>query len=451
MMPETPFLSELFSQLNSQNIRYCVLRDYESLPQTTGSHDLDLLVDPKDFMRCFKIICDTAQRYGGKRVIQYRAGAIMLRFCGTIPHWWGVALDLDPNISNKGIPYYDSHWILDHQTLHGYIPVASKEDAAMSAFFKECLANGRDRKSYAQKAAFSHNHSEHYFQPILRALLGNQAAKLCSKQLLKLPENPENTATLCRFIQKSLRRQAIRTSPFKIGFKRLKLLWSYRQRIHKPPGFMVAFLGTDGSGKSTVIEAILPTLNQTLHGLVLCQHSRPHVLPPLATLFSPKNATQSIPHLPHTAPASGIMGSLLRISYYGLDYLFGYWFKLFPFMVFYPSLFIFDRYYYDYLIDPKRSRINLPQPIIRFILMFLPKPDLVLCLGTDPKTIHQRKPELPLKEVQHQVKALKNLCNQLPNGHWIDTGTSPEEARDQTLIAIVEAMANRYPPLADQD
>ena len=69
---------------------------------------------------------------------------------------------------------------------------------------------------------------------------------------------------------------------------------------------------------------------------------------------------------------------------------------------------MFDRYYYDYLIDPKRGKIKLPRWLLKLGQFFIPEPDMILCLGTNAESIHRRKPELTLIEVERQVVELKN-------------------------------------------
>lgn len=68
-----------------------------------------------------------------------------------------------------------------------------------------------------------------------------------------------------------------------------------------------------------------------------------------------------------------------------IDYTFGYFKKVFPVILTKSKIFIFDRYYYDYYIDPKRAKINLPIWILKIGEVFVPKPDLILCLGGNPQ------------------------------------------------------------------
>lgn len=208
----------------------------------------------------------------------------------------------------------------------------------------------------------------------------------------------------------------------------------------------ITFLGTDGSGKSTIINAIMPTLNEAFHDGVHYEHMRPNYLPSLAVAMGKKKKGEPVTVCtdPHAEKPSGFFGSLLRLSYYMTDYTYGYFRKIYLDKSIKTHVWIFDRYYYDYLIDPRRGRIKLPKWIISFYGCFVPTPDIIICLGTDAEKIHQRKPELPLEEVKRQVKELQRFTRKNKKAVWIDTGCSMEESVDKTMEVILSMMAKRF-------
>ena len=212
--------------------------------------------------------------------------------------------------------------------------------------------------------------------------------------------------------------------------------------LMKKKGLMIAFLGTDGSGKSSIIDAVSPVLKTGPYARVRYGHLRPTLLPPLAVVFGRARLEGPVVD-PHGGQPSGFFGSLLRITYYTLDYILGYWFKIYPAMAREDCLWVFDRYFYDYLFDPKRSLIALPEWIIRSFVRFIPQPDLILCLGTDARKIHGRKPELPLEEIERQLSVLKKLCNRSPQAVWIDTGRTIEESAADASSAIAAYLTVR--------
>jgi len=74
----------------------------------------------------------------------------------------------------------------------------------------------------------------------------------------------------------------------------------------------------------------------------------------------------------------------------------------------------------------------------------IPEPDIILCLGTDAKDIHKRKPELDLAEVERQVSLLRRFCKTNKRAVWINTGQTIEESSQDALKAIIQVMAKRF-------
>lgn len=231
--------------------------------------------------------------------------------------------------------------------------------------------------------------------------------------------------------------------------KRLRLFFSKWARIFHRPGYVIAVLGTDGSGKSTIINAITPWLDECFHHGVVYNHLRPNAIPDLGVLLGKKEAPKKgeapkVNDDPHGLKPSGFAGSLVRWGYYMIDYTFGYMKKVWPKVHTKSKVFIFDRYYYDNYIDQRRLRTSLPHWVLRLGECFVPTPDLTLCLGGDPAKIYERKPETSLEEVTRQTKVLKEFCAKRKRAVWIDTTLLPEESIEMAKDAIVKMLTPRF-------
>lgn len=206
----------------------------------------------------------------------------------------------------------------------------------------------------------------------------------------------------------------------------------------KKKKYVIVFLGTDGSGKSTIINAISPMLEVQTGYKVCYEHLRPNYLSSLGVALGKRTAQEEHERGPvtdpHSLPPSGFLGSFLRLCYYMIDYTWGYFRKIYPSE---RKVWFFDRYYYDYYIDQRRARLSLPQWVLKMFGALVPSPDLILCLGADPEKIYQRKPETSLKEVTRQVEFLQNFCDRHNNAQWIDTGTSIEVSVENVMHAIL--------------
>jgi thymidylate kinase len=223
-------------------------------------------------------------------------------------------------------------------------------------------------------------------------------------------------------------------------WRRIIFEWGKIRRYINPPGIVMAVLGVDGAGKSTVINAILPALIAATHNAVIVQHLRPGVLPPLARLRGGRQG-QPCPVLdPHSSKPSGIFGSLFRLAYLMLDYFFGYWFWTRPKIAKQPTVVIFDRYAYDMAIDPRRFRICLPNCVVGWFVALAPRPDLIICLHGTPEAITARKGELPLEETRRQVNALRSFASREPSAVLISTDISISETRDAVLNGVLHRL-----------
>ena len=169
-------------------------------------------------------------------------------------------------------------------------------------------------------------------------------------------------------------------------------------------------------------------------------------MPELGVLLGKKEKTDKpiVVTNPHAQKPSGLIGSVFRWGYYLLDYTLGYMKSVFPRIRTKSKVFIFDRYYYDYYIDQRRSRTSLPHWILRIGECVVPTPDIILCLGGDPQKIYSRKPETSLEEVARQTHVLQKFCHNHHKAVWIDTTTTTQESINDTMKAIVKMMALRF-------
>lgn len=89
----------LFKQLNKENIKYAVLRNYKTLPESLGGSDIDLWVCRKDVKDFFRIIENVAKEQNAHMVsylpdtlcpkvcyMNSECGIQIDVFCGCIPY-----------------------------------------------------------------------------------------------------------------------------------------------------------------------------------------------------------------------------------------------------------------------------------------------------------------------------------------------------------------------------
>lgn len=175
-------------------------------------------------------------------------------------------------------------------------------------------------------------------------------------------------------------------------------------------GMIMTFSGVDGAGKSTVIERIKFELEKKFRKRVVVIRHRPSILPILSVWQKGKaRANQDvISSLPRQGNNKNPLSSAFRFAYYYTDYLIGQFYiwlryKSRGFIV------LYDRYYFDFINDSKRSNIILPKKLIKFGYNFLIKPDLNFFLYADADTILERKKELDKPTIEKLTSDYRNL------------------------------------------
>lgn len=445
--PESAFLGALFKAFTDHGIRYAVMRNHQTLPFSAGGSDLDIIVGTDQGRRVRSAVLETIRASGGLPIgIAETVGFFKVYALGKTTdepsRWWGLCLDFNIGVYFRGLKLLEEtvDWPLhDH---HG-IPVLSDGFAGVLGVLKEVLNNETIPGRYAAAARKAVRDDWPRIESLLAPIGTDGLARL--RALLLSNESPHELRYQCRKLRKDIVHNAFTRQGVLSFRQRGAYEWSKMRRYLKPSGVVMAILGVDGAGKSTVINAILPALNAATHNAVVVQHLRPTLLPPLA-LLKGKNDSPVGPVLePHGSKPSGRLGSLFRLAYLTLDYQIGYWLWTRPKIAKQPSVVIFDRYAYDMALDPHRFRISLSCVVAGWFAALAPKPDLIICLHGAPELIAARKHELSVEETRRQIDALRNFSSMEPRAVLISTDTSVAITRDKVLQTLCDFLRDRRP------
>lgn len=194
---------------------------------------------------------------------------------------------------------------------------------------------------------------------------------------------------------------------------------------------MIALEAPDGTGKTTFIDALTVMLAETF----VCDiekmhvyHFRPSVLPNLGAVGEKAGVMKQDTNFenPHRNKAANPLSSFVRMGYYWLDYLIGGAICIRKDVQF-DKITIFDRYIYDFIIDPLRSRINLPRCMRTAFSKMVQQPRIVFVLDAPADVIYSRKKELTLDEIQRQLEEFDKLSNLGDNFYKINASQTPEK------------------------
>ncbi|MCZ8145291.1 hypothetical protein [Flavobacterium sp.] len=206
--------------------------------------------------------------------------------------------------------------------------------------------------------------------------------------------------------------------PYNRSWKRLRNVISYFfdcvRKIRFNSGFVITFSGVDGAGKTTVIDNIAVQIEKQLRKPVVILRHRPSILPILSVWVKGKDKAQQevLSSLPRQGNNTSVMNSMFRFGYYYLDYILGQFVIQFKYCL-RGYVVIYDRYYFDFINDSKRSNLVLPQGVAKLGYRLLLKPKFNFFLYADPETILQRKKELDFSTIQDLTQRYRQLFHQL--------------------------------------
>jgi thymidylate kinase len=204
----------------------------------------------------------------------------------------------------------------------------------------------------------------------------------------------------------------------------------------RPNGLFCVVLGPDGVGKSTTIEHLQREL-LLLFGPCQKQRWRPGVIR--------KVKPDSTNRMPHAKVLRGRFTSALALLGFALDFGIGYEFWARPAMARSETI-LFDRYFHDILIDPKRYRYAGPAWLPRLIARIVPPHDaLFIILDADDEVILSRKQELSASELRRQRMAYATFGAHARNCMVIRTERPVDEIVAEIIEKIVGILALRNP------
>jgi thymidylate kinase len=202
----------------------------------------------------------------------------------------------------------------------------------------------------------------------------------------------------------------------------------------------ICFIGPDGSGKSTISSLVMDAMQDIFDDRKYF-HAHFEILPPLSWLIPRRNSEDKSEKtkLTENVKIPSKFPTAVMVLYYSLEYILG--FLLISIRRRKFNLVIFDRYFYDYAIQP--SPFSSDCLFFKTLQIGLPKPDIVIFLKSPAEIIYQRKSELSIQELSRQIKICNHIMTQVQNPCIIEN-TQPKDLVVQIIRSkIIEIIQNR--------
>ena len=203
--------------------------------------------------------------------------------------------------------------------------------------------------------------------------------------------------------------------------------------MSKAAGIMLGLFGPDGSGKSTVAD-VLEQRCENAGMRTSRMHWRPGFLPYRGGMNGDGKADFTNPQQLNSR--RGLAGWLVFI-YIVMDFVLGYLCFIRP-RLRRGIIVIYERYYYDIIMDQKRYGLRVPASVCRAIArLVMPVPDMVILLDAPANILYARKQELGRIEIERQRRELKEYFQRFSNYRVVDVEhNDPDQVADIILAAI---------------
>ena len=390
-------LYNLFDSLNQRGIKYFLLTDFES---DFRSNDIDLYVNP-DSKTAFESLLFNQGWFKRKEPSHHVNHHFYISPASE------VYLDVKYSLTFAGSPTdCFTYNRLSQNKLHSKL----NSKGVLRPTGLDAIVLYAAHLAYRERGKLEKKHSAYLSQYIdlYRHELDSKGIKVATLIDEWLETRfPEDTSRLREIIAQFFthsKQKMTRSSRLKYGY-----------------GLSVLFLGTDGSGKTTLVKAVNDSLNLKTNKLYLGSGEDNWTSPRMRKFYDYEFKNKALKKL----------HSIIR-SYFVLPLELSL--RVLP--VFRKSKYhitLIDRFPGFVFLDNKKLRLSIYK-------LVLPKPDLVFFLYASPEVLVKRKPnETTIERSLHDIKRFEKVANVVSNGNYkrVDTSNlTVEEARNLIMTEI---------------
>ncbi len=417
-------IHKFLKYLHNRSLDYAIINGYKELfGDSPHTGDIDLLFRRKDFLRIESILKEFCELEGFKIVQIYHQEVYAENVFIINPNTFELLnLDIYGKLHRKQTVYFTETEIFENRTSYNGVSILAAHQECLHYLIKKIDKNDISttvfkylQNLYSKETRCKTSIKTHF--KTLSSVVDNAFATNNKEHLL------EHIEALKKDITVNTKWSLIDKIKDKVRILK---------RIVKPTGIGIAFLGPDGSGKSTIIDGLL---NKTLpYRKTAYFHLKPIIIN--------ESSTNTLTTNPHEYAPYSKLKSYVKLLFFVYQYNLGWIKNIWPLKI-KSTLVIFDRYYDDLIVDRRRYRYGGSKRIAKLIRTFIPKPTLYFVLTTNADVIYGRKQEVDYNELQTQIKNYKALTDGKQYYH-INVNNSPKDIVNEIYSILMEKMHERY-------
>jgi hypothetical protein len=443
-------LQNILQKFKEVGIKYFILRNYEGLPNVNSSKDVDIIIEPGKIKQAIDLLKSIYKKEGLTYFHYFKIERGNICIGMNLIERFTIHIDLIGSYVSKGSEVFTFDEMYEYtEDYNGFKVLNNFFDGVMIFISKQFNYNPILKKEYQE---IIYNTHEQYpeFKELISKLVGPELAE---KIFLQIEKNDfEKMLEYSSELTKALKRFALKKSMLKTFKYTLAFYWDKFNRIvfrYRRYSKVFSVMAPDGAGKTTFIDALLEKIdfyyvNDENDNRCNVYHFRPNILPNLGELGEKAGIKEQDTDFtnPHRAKPANSLSSLVRIGYYWLDYVIGFN-VLVRKDVQYDRFSVFDRYSYDLLVDPTRTRLNLPMWVRKIFVKCMPHPKVVFYLDASPDVIYKRKQELTLDEITRQNKLYKEVASSNKRFITLDSNRPVNESVDDAMKILIDTFTKK--------
>ena len=440
-------LIEYVTKMDNIHIRYFILRNHEGLPLLNSAKHIDIVVEPKKIKKAKELLKETFKENGIEYFDSFVTGKMTCLHGISLKHNTGIHIDIIAGLNIKGYELLDFDLMYSNVTRKNDICVQNKTYETFLTFLSKQFGQKKPhlKEKYLQEIKENLFKDGEYFLENIEGVVSKKYLEKIAAQI-KNKKYDEITSDY-KALNRQIKRKVWLKRPIKTacGITQFVTEKIYRILIrYKKYSRTFALIAPDGTGKSSLMSNIIKKINYyyVSEDKVNLYHFRPEIFPNLrevgqkAKLVDEKEITSD----PHLLKPAGRVSSFFRMLYYISDYVIG-WQKRIRNDVHYDKYSAFDRYSYDLLVDPERSRIKLPYAVRKILVGMTPKPRTVFALRAEADIIYKRKQELPVEEIKRQLEEYEKISRKYKNVYILDAEKTLEEISEDAIKILFDNYA----------